>query len=404
MITFRRGAMAALLALSVTLPLAQTATAAAPPAVSAPSSVPAAFSGAEAERSGRVALPRPTGPYAVGTSGLHLTDTARQDPWEPGAGARQLLVSLHYPARKHTGTGRAPYLSAAEARELVRVLGPDMVPPGSGDLIAATRTWARKDARPAPGTFPLVVLSPGFGASRQSLTQLAEALASQGYVVASVDHAFESRATAFPGRGVLPCTACDKTDSGQIGFDAVARGRAEDVSFVLDRLTGPGAVWQHAGMIDPRRIGMAGHSIGGASAARAMETDPRVGAGVNMDGSFFSPVPREGLGGRPFLMLGAGDTGPGGDGSWDEAWRNLDGWKRWLTVTGTRHHTFSDAPVLVDQVPGAPARPGELPGKRSARIMGTFVTAFFDRHLKGADRPVLDGPTAADPEVVFHTP
>jgi hypothetical protein len=32
------------------------------------------------------------------------------------------------------------------------------------------------------------------------------------------------------------------------------------------------------------------------------------------------------------------------------------------------------------------------------------VNAFFDLHLRGIPQPLLDGPTAAHPEVVFHQP
>lgn len=42
---------------------------------------------------------------------------------------------------------------------------------------------------------------------------------------------------------------------------------------------------------------MAGHSIGGASAATTMAGDQRVRAGANMDGSFMEPFPAEGLDG-----------------------------------------------------------------------------------------------------------
>ncbi|MFE7039569.1 hypothetical protein ACFU9X_08995 [Streptomyces atratus] len=61
-------------------------------------------------------VPRPTGPYATGRDTLHLTDRSRQDPWVPAAGARQLMVSVHYPARPGSGTATAPYMTTDEAR------------------------------------------------------------------------------------------------------------------------------------------------------------------------------------------------------------------------------------------------------------------------------------------------
>ncbi|QDY75574.1 alpha/beta hydrolase family protein [Streptomyces qinzhouensis] len=394
MISNRRGPVAALLALAVTLPLVQTAVAA-PAAESAPAAREAAVR--------QVELPRPTGPHTVGVSTLQLTESGRPDPWVPESGARQSMVTLHYPAAAGTGGGPRQYLTPDEARALVAHVGPDRLPAGSEKPLSETRSWARQDARPVKGKFPLVVLSPGFGGPRVSLTHLAEDLASRGYVVASVDHAYESAATTFPGRGMLPCVACVKTENGEVPYSDVSRGRAKDVSYLISRLTGPRSVWKHSAAIDARKIGMAGHSIGGASAAHTMATDSRVDAGVNMDGSFFIPIPDGGLDGRPFLLLGAGDSRPGtGDGSWDAAWRKLAGWKRWLTVTGSEHDTFSDLPVLSEQL-GAPGLPG-LTGDRAAGINRVYLAAFLDRHLKGASRPVLNGPTAANPEVVFHAP
>jgi hypothetical protein len=62
-------------------------------------------------------------------------------------------------------------------------------------------------------------------------------------------------------------------------------GRAADVSFVLDQLTGTHPAGQGAGLIDPSRMAMADHSIGGAASIAAMLFDSRILAGIDMDGS-----------------------------------------------------------------------------------------------------------------------
>ncbi|MFJ9588266.1 alpha/beta hydrolase family protein [Streptomyces acidicola] len=378
-----RGATAALLGLS----LALLGTGTAHP-VPAPADVSTA---GESDRV-RLELPRPTGPLAVGRDTLHLVDTDRPDPWVPEVGARELMVSLYYPARSGRGP-TAPYMTTGEARAFLE--GRDLAEVVPAETLSGTRTHARPGATPLRGKFPLVVLSPGFTVNRSTLTSLAEELAGRGYVVAAVDHAYESVGTTFPGNRLLTCVACDKVP--ELGYGAVARGRARDVSFVLDRLTDRSPAWRHARMIDPARIGMAGHSIGGASAASAMMGDRRMRAGVNLDGSFFDPVPAGGLGGRPFMVLGTGVE----DTSWVRDWPNLDGWKRWLTVSGSGHFTFTDIPVLADQLGLLP--PDEpLSGDRSQQITRRYVAAFFDLHLKGVGRPLLDGPSPEYPEVVFH--
>ncbi|MFC8270203.1 alpha/beta hydrolase family protein [Streptomyces cinereoruber] len=345
------------------------------------------------------ALPAPTGPHAVGSTVLPLVDRSRTDPWVPTADGRALMVTLHYPAAR-SGGSPAPYATREEARLLAEQLGPGV----SGDVLARTRTHSRTDVRPAPGHRPLVLLSPGFSVSRWTLTSLAEDLASRGYVVASVDHAYESYGISLPGGRTLTCVACTALDEGGAHESVVTTTRAADMRYVLDRLVGPRSVWRYADVIDARRIGMAGHSIGGASAATAMVADRRIDAGINMDGAFWEDLPAEGLRGRPFMMLGTHDEMhlPGGiDTSWDRTWSALDGWKRWITLAGSDHFSFSDGPVISRHF-GLP-EPG-LPADRAVALTRTYVSAFFDRHLRGLPRPVLNGPTAADPEAHFQNP
>ncbi|WP_103531519.1 alpha/beta hydrolase [Streptomyces sp. SM11] len=403
-------ALATLAALGGTAaPATASGRAPAPAAALSPAATAAAPAPGDLAVPSALTLPRPTGPYATGRDTLFLTDHARPDPWVPAAGPRRLLVSLHYPARPGSGGAPAPYMAEEEARLMLAQRGLD--DPEWPGLVGAARTHARTAARPAPGRFPLVLLSPGFGTPRATLTGLAEELASRGYVVATADHPYETTGTELPDGRVLTCAACDAVDEqpDDAGrrkvLAAVSAGRAADFSFLLDRLTGPRPAWRHARTIDPHRVGMAGHSIGGNAAASTMAADRRVDAGLNMDGTFFDPAPVRGLDGRPFLMLGTDpDHRPGaGDTSWDEGWDRLDDWKRWLTVRDSGHFTFTDTPEIGEQLglvdPDAP-----LSATRSTTITRSYVTAFFDRSLRGRPARLLDGPTPANPEVLFQRP
>ncbi|MER5933550.1 alpha/beta hydrolase [Streptomyces sp. NPDC002054] len=367
-------------------------------AVASPAAAASAPAVSAVDQKSGLSLPAPAGRFGVGLETLHLVDRARTDPWA-GSGPRELMVTLRYPA--HRGTG-APvgYLRTDEARLLIEDRGLEGVV--APEVLAATKSYSRAGAVPRGGRFPLVVLSPGFTVPRATLTALAEDLASRGYVVASVDHAYEASGVAFPGGRVLTCRACEQIKE-KADYRKVSDGRARDVSFLLDRLTGRHPAWRHARMIDERRIGMAGHSIGGASAAAAMAADPRIRAGADLDGTLFTPVPGNGLGGRPFLLMGTAENDPEHDKNWAENFGRLDGWKRWLKVEGAGHFTFTDLPVLGDQL-GLPDPETPLPGQRSAALTRQYVAAFFDLQLKGVPQAVLEGPTAENPEVRFHTP
>lgn len=328
------------------------------------------------------------------------------------------MVSVFYPAVRGGGGAAAPYMAVKEAGLLLK--GQKLDQRIEAGQVASVRTNARAGARPVKGRHPLVVLSPGFTLHRATLTGLAEKLASQGYVVALVDHAYESFGTQFPGKGessrMRVCVACEKVEKAPHGNSGerkmmakAARNRAADISFTIDELTGrargdDGRHPDYPALIDTRRIGAAGHSLGGNAAAVAAGTDHRIRAAANLDGTFFAPVPGAGTG-RPLLMLGTrnGHNPRADDASWPREWRRLHGWKRWLTVADSGHLTFTDMPVLGGQA-GMTDPKAPLSGKRSGQITNGYVTAFFDQQLRARHRAVLDGPTKDNPEVAFHSP
>ncbi|MCF6468818.1 alpha/beta hydrolase [Nonomuraea sp. MG754425] len=359
------------------------------PACSAPAP-PRAATAPSPTPTGPVTLPAPTGGRPVGTTVLHLNDTSRPDPWNLDAASRELKVTLWYPADRRDGR-HAPYVSPEESALLLKGLRIVGVPSGT---LSGTRTNAVKDAAPATGAkLPLVVLSPGFTKPVSTLTSLAEELASHGYVVAGIDHAYESYATTLSGGRIAECLACDSDTDPGFGT-GVVRGRAADVSFVLDRLP---SAWDGSSVIDRSRIAMAGQSIGGASALATMVEDPRVRAGIDMDGTTYARLPKTGFS-RPFLFMGSPEHVPGGrDATWDRDWKLLTGWKRWIVLSGAEHQSFTDAPLLAG-VLGVKPTPGVLAAGRSSELTRAYVVAFLDRHLKSKQRPLLDQPSAGHPE------
>ncbi len=362
-------------------------------------------------------LPEPTGPCPVGTTSLWLRDTSRPDPWAAGVTARELMVSLWYPAAAPDGR-RARYMTPAESELQLTNRGITGVPP---DMLSTVRTNAADGAEPAgpQHSLPLVVLSPGFTSPRSTLTALAEDLASHGYVVAGIDHTYESYATAFPDGRVTTCLAREARQQGSWEKEKVAAGRAADVSFVLGELTGSRPAWPGSALIDPSRIAMAGHSLGGAAAIAAMLADSRVRAGIDMDGSTDAPIPDRGLS-RPFLFLGRQSSYTPGRGgavtpgtrdwkllrgaviTWERDWKLLTGWKRWLVVAGAVHASFTDLALLADQS-GIDIGAG-LSGARSLDITRAYVRAFFDQHLRSRPQALLDQPSPRYPEVTFCSP
>jgi dienelactone hydrolase len=155
--------------------------------------------------------------------------------------------------------------------------------------------WYPKDAT---GTFPLIVFSHGAFGIKISNTSTFMELASNGYVVCSIDHPYHSLFTvdADGHRTMVDQSFLQevidlnsgKYDEGT-GFKLHQKWmnlRIADISFVLDTIlaqikdTSSGAVYR---LIDPGKIGLMGHSLGGESSAQVARERNNIGAVVNLD-------------------------------------------------------------------------------------------------------------------------
>jgi dienelactone hydrolase len=345
-------------------------------------------------------LPSPTGHDPVGVTSLYLKDTSRPDPWVPTVNYRELMVSVFYPANSANGPTKQ-YMTPLESE---KNLERQNIPGLPLDIFSTVRTNAVVDATPAGRrhSLPLVVLSPGWTQPRATLTSLAEDLASHGYVVVTIDHTYENRATTFPDGHVAECAACAFDDDEATFWPKFNQVRAADTSFVLDELVGRHPKWRGSNLIDPSRIGMTGHSAGGAATIHAMLADSRIRAGADIDGSVHVPIPDSGLS-RPFMFMGSADYyTPGAQGpydDWETDWTHLTGWKRWIMVSGTVHQSYTDLGVLADQL-GVDLG-DSIDAYRALDITRAYVRAFFDQNLRCKSQPLMTAPSPAYPEVTF---
>lgn len=156
-----------------------------------------------------------------------------------------------------------------------------------------------------------------------------------------------------------------------------------------------------AGRLDTGRVAVAGHSIGGAAALQAARQDRRFDAVIDLDG--FPHGPTGGHLGQPVLAL-TQEIGPGTDPDYlPRLTRVLElgaATNYRLTVPGTAHLTFTDAPLYLPPVPGVVGSLGRTEGHR---ITAAASLSFLDATLRGAP---TDLPTAlaAHGEVTVHRP
>ncbi|CAM3768811.1 lipase [Kibdelosporangium persicum] len=347
-------------------------------------------------------LPEPTGRHRVGVTELHLVQHGRSDPWFPDE-TRELMVSVWYPA--FPVGRRASYVPPALAKYY------EIEPPvGIRTDWGAIRANAFVNAPSLPGKFPVVLYSPGVGNSRTMGTILAEELASRGYAVVTVDHTYEA-AVEFPGGKVRTDKVFDLPieDPAEIekAKQRLMDAREHDVRFVLDKLSG-------LKMLDLSRVGMVGHSGGGVTAARVMQVDRRVDAGINMDGWFSFGYNRPELGvDRPFMFMGAGSSPQQpplygkprthlSEPDWRTFWDASTGWLLDLNFPAGRHYTFTDAQWLLPKLGGDhTGLIGTVDPAGAIDAQRAYIAAFFDEHLRKRPQPLLAGPSPRYPDVSF---
>jgi pimeloyl-ACP methyl ester carboxylesterase len=351
----------------------------------------------------RLSLPPPTGPHPVATRSTYLVDASRTDPWTPSR-PRELMIQFWYPARS-AGGPRAAYMPPGAARHYAVTLSGLLFETVAADSVLALRTRALAPEDPAvlPRGLP-VIISPGEGLDRSSATGIVTDLASYGFTVVGIDHTHDSAEVEFPG-GRVETGMLQPSDPASVALALDVR--VADMRFVTDLLA----------QLNPGRIGMFGHSLGGAAAAQAMLGDPRISAGANLDGTILGSVASAGLD-QPFLLFGSAlhESHHASDPSWHQFWQNLRGWRREIVLNDGGHLSFTDIELF-----GGPGGPldasasfpspkaylgtfGSVNPARAMLINRLYLRAFFDHFLRDSDSSLLDGPSPAFPEILFERP
>ena len=162
------------------------------------------------------------------------TSTTSPVPATSPAAATSPLVTTTTVAR------RAPYGIATTTLALVDTTRPTV---SHGQLLSSSRTLTTTVWYPvgAPGPWPLVVFAHGYRLGFGPYIHLCQTWAAAGYVVA---------APAFP--------LTDQAVAGSNLDENDIDNQPTDVSFVIT-----GVLAHLSGMVDPARIGLAGHSDGG---------------------------------------------------------------------------------------------------------------------------------------------
>ncbi|XP_077985870.1 platelet-activating factor acetylhydrolase-like [Glandiceps talaboti] len=160
-------------------------------------------------------------------------------------------------------------------------------------------------------SLPVVVFTHGLGANRTTYTSICLDLASQGFVVAAVEHRDQSASATYyvhpsdvgdkdghelveqwipyerpvPGEDEFPLRnkqVHQRAEECQKALNLLEKlNRGESVTNLLDRHSNH--LEQFKGRFDLNRVAVAGHSFGGATSVQTLEKDSRFKCAVAMD-------------------------------------------------------------------------------------------------------------------------
>ncbi len=365
------------------------------------------------ERRSEITLPTPTGSFAVGRGIYDWTDDKTLDTLAPGPGSkRELLVWIWYPAAAGQPATIDDYLPAQVRAPALPASGPLVFRVLSRVFGLLTRDLSRVhghsfrnvDVSPQQRSYPVVIMRAGASLEVWNYSTLAEDLASHGYVVVGLDAPYRTGVVVFPDGRVMRRTSENNPElfSGEeltVLATKLLAAWTGDITFVLDRLERLNTLdpsGKFTGRLDMRRVGVFGHSFGGAQAAQFCSQDSRCKAGIDVDGSLHGSVIQAGIH-KPFLFLGS----ERGDFSSDAEVRQIqadiqsvydrlpaDGRLR-ISIRGANHFTFTDDGTLLKShvIRGVLRVFGKLgiDGRRQLAVTAYCVHSFFDAYLKGAN-------------------
>jgi predicted dienelactone hydrolase len=351
-------------------------------------------------------LPKPSGDFFVGLDYLCFTDTTRIELFDNNSEAyRELTVKTWYPADTEPVT-TAPYFYDADV--IVKYFA---FPKIYSEIVTNSSRGISLSIK--ENTYPVVIFNHGWGEHFAQNTILMEELASNGYVVFSIAHHYESKFSFYPDGKLVSIDMNSKRFKQimqeqqkpgaidliykMIGLDGIDEQRqilidqsnalptllkesplhwANDISFFLDQLELINLNNQLLkGKLDLKSIGIIGMSMGGMATNEICISDSRVQAGINMDGGLIGSQLDKKIQ-TPFMFLNGKRYV--GYGKLFTSNITKDGYS--LSVRDADHYNFTDYSIY--KIQNLSFLMGTIEGNRTIEIMNDLVVAFFDKYLK----------------------
>lgn len=366
-------------------------------------------------------LPEPEGPYATGTETFHFVDSSRDEILTDLVGdKRELIVQFWYPARENDKAKNEPVFQQAEGMfEKVKQAFSHELGGFPAFLIdywkyIKTNSYEGAEISTVQQFWPVVILSHGMGTTRAIHTSQAENLASNGFIVAAIDHTYSTTITTFPDGKTTDFRTELNTDNLYEVSSRVGMVWMQDVEFVVDQLEKMNAgeiKGPFINKLDLSNIGAMGHSFGGSTALNSLCLNEKIKAAINMDGTLFTLDGSYNLE-KPFLLI----TSEGylertalfkKTAITDEELETnklsrelyniykpmmvseneilqklLENKGKLILMENAAHFNYTDLQLYTSLLQYAGIT-GSTNGRQFARIINQYILDFFDEHLRG---------------------
>jgi hypothetical protein len=353
-----------------------------------------------------IEFPQPTGPFTIVRGQRRtLIDPSRDlegnvlqadagvlDGGDAEAGStRPLSVEIWYPSDTPGSGATVAYMDKAEAASLDTPAFVDHV---------RTHSYANRPFASSLTVAPVLLFSPGYNVQPRLYTIFIEEAVSRGYIVVAMSHTLWTPVTTFADGSTISMThGVDDSDSTVLFAVGVWLA---DARFVLDELvkiasSDPYA--EIAGHVDLTKVGMFGHSFGGATSIGMLVTDARVLAAIDFDGSIYGNGATQSFSKPVFIF-----QDPMQDSTMNNTFNNAAGIAFHAVLANSLHFNFSDlgiiASILLEPSLWQSNMLGTIDPVRGVQEVNGYAQAFFDFALKGTPSPLLEGPAAQYPDVV----
>lgn len=344
-------------------------------------------------------MPGLTGPYDIGIKKIHLIDESRFEEFteDDPNDFREVMVQLWYPIEKDTVGERIEYMDLITFEWLMdRSPVPLIMIPKTAYEFVQPHGIINTAIATNPIQFPVIIFSPGYDGNYEIYTSLIEDLVSNGFIVASINHPYVSGVTVFPdGRSIKAVSVTDISLPSVIG----------DAKFVLDYLTELNETDQFfSGRIDLSKVGMYGHSFGGASTLMCCYEDSRFKCGLTLDGVIYEEFISGELNKPIMIMLAEGSFSSN---SSNYLWDYLENDAYQVTIIGSTHYAFTDVGILLKHflplIPPNLLDFGTIEPKRMVNITKSYELAFFQAYLNGDSKEKIIDLANVFPEVIFKS-